>query len=65
MNEASIWAISLLTFITIIARPFKINEAIWALTGACALLIFGLVLPSEALKGILSGTDVYLFLTGM
>ena len=65
MNNASIWAISLLTFITIIVRPFKINEAIWALIGACALLIFGLVLPSEALKGILSGTDVYLFLTGM
>lgn len=65
MNDASIWAISLLTFIAIIARPFKINEAIWALIGACALLMLGLVLPSEALKGILSGTDVYLFLTGM
>lgn len=65
MANASIWIISLLTIVTIILRPFKLNEAISAVAGALTLLLFGLILPSDALKGVLKGTDVYLFLTGM
>lgn len=49
----------------VIIRPFKLPEAIWAVAGALLLLIFRLIVPKEALKGILSGMDVYLFLTGM
>ncbi|MEO8824000.1 MAG: arsenic transporter [Ginsengibacter sp.] len=65
MANASIWVISLVTIVAIILRPYKLNEAIWAVAGASALLVFGLILPADALKGILKGTDVYLFLTGM
>lgn len=65
MANASIWVISLLTIVAIILRPYKLNEAIWAVAGATALLLFGLILPAEAIKGVLKGTDVYLFLTGM
>ena len=65
MSNASIWIISLLTIVAIILRPFKLNEAIWAVTGAIALLLFGLIVPADALKGLLKGTDVYLFLAGM
>lgn len=65
MANASIWIISLLTIAAIIIRPYKLNEATWAVAGAFVLLISGLIFPSDALKGVLKGTDVYLFLTGM
>ena len=65
MANLSIWIIFLLTIFAIILRPFKFNEAIWAFFGSFALLLFGLILPSNALKAVLEGTDVYLFLTGM
>lgn len=65
MAQASIWIISLLSIAAIIIRPYKLREAIWAVSGAFLLLMFGLILPRDALKGILNGTDVYLFLTGM
>lgn len=65
MANTSIWIISLFTIVAIIARPFKLNEAIWAAAGAFVLLLFGLILPSDAIKGVFKGTDVYLFLAGM
>jgi arsenical pump membrane protein len=65
MNHASIWIISFLSIGAVIIRPFKLPEAIWAVAGALLLLIFGLILPPDAFKGVLNGTDVYLFLTGM
>ena len=48
-----------------ILSPFRISEAIWALTGAALLIIVGGILPSEAWRGVVKGLDVYLFLTGM
>lgn len=65
MNHASIWIISLLSIGAVIIRPFKLPEATWAVAGALLLLIFGLILPRVAFRGVLNGTDVYLFLTGM
>jgi arsenical pump membrane protein len=65
MANTSIWIISLLTIAAIIVRPYKLNEAIWAIAGALALLLSGLIFPYDALKGVLKGTDVYFFLTGM
>jgi arsenical pump membrane protein len=65
MANTSIWIISLLTIAAIIVRPYKLNEAIWAIAGALALLLSGLIFPYDAVKGILKGTDVYFFLTGM
>jgi arsenical pump membrane protein len=61
----TIWIISFFAIAGVIIRPFKITEMVWAVAGAAILLIFGLLQPSEGLKGVLKGTDVYLFLTGM
>ncbi|OJZ05742.1 SLC13 family permease [Sphingobacterium sp. 40-24] len=49
----------------VIIRPFKIQEAIWATTGAILLLLFGLISFQAAWTGIGKGLDVYLFLIGM
>ncbi|MDB5115573.1 MAG: arsenic transporter, partial [Mucilaginibacter sp.] len=61
----TIWIISFFAIAGVIIRPFKITEMVWAVAGAAILLIFGLLQPAEGLKGVLKGTDVYLFLTGM
>lgn len=65
MTYLPIWIISFLAIAGVIIRPFKIPEATWAVAGAVLLIILRLILPSEAVKGIANGTDVYLFLTGM
>lgn len=65
MTHIIIWVISILAIAGVIIRPFKIAEATWAVAGAALLLILGLILPADGLSGILKGTDVYLFLTGM
>ena len=48
-----------------IVRPWNLPEAIWAVTGAVMLIVFGLLPWSDALKAVAKGTDVYLFLSGM
>jgi len=65
MNHLSIWIISFLAIACVIVRPFKITEAIWAVSGAVILLAFGLISIAEGWAGISNGTDVYMFLTGM
>lgn len=60
-----IWLISILTIAGVIVRPFKLPEAVWAVAGAALLLVFGLITWHEGWAGVLKGTDVYLFLTGM
>ncbi|MCZ4224796.1 arsenic transporter [Pedobacter rhodius] len=65
MNNILIWVISFLAIAGVIVRPFKITEAIFAVSGVFLLLIFGLLNYHEVLTGIEKGTDVYLFLTGM
>jgi arsenical pump membrane protein len=65
MYHIAVWIISFLAIAGVIIRPFKVSEAIWAVAGAVLLIVSGLILPSEGLTGILKGTDVYLFLTGM
>jgi len=64
-THLAIWLISFLAIAGVIIRPFKITEYVWAIAGALILVIFGLILPADALKGIAKGNDVYLFLTGM
>jgi arsenical pump membrane protein len=49
----------------VIIRPFKLPEAIWAVLGALALVVFGLLPWRDALAGVTKGVDVYLFLVGM
>ncbi|WP_341207491.1 arsenic transporter [uncultured Sphingomonas sp.] len=59
------WGICAAATAGVIARPFRWPEAIWAVAGALALLLFGLVTPGDALAAVAKGGDVYLFLIGM
>lgn len=60
-----IWVIAGLATAGVITRPFAWPEFIWAVAGAVLLLLLGLLSPAEALGGIIRGSDVYFFLTGM
>ena len=59
------WLIAGLATLGVIVRPMGWPEAIWAVLGAAALVVFGLLTPQTALDGVLKGLDVYLFLVGM
>jgi len=59
------WGIAALATLGVITRPFSWPEAVWAVLGAAALVLFGLMPAGTAWEGVLKGTDVYLFLVGM
>jgi arsenical pump membrane protein len=59
------WAIIALATVGVIVRPFRLPEAIWAVAGAAALVLPGLLPWADALSGMRKGVDVYLFLIGM
>jgi arsenical pump membrane protein len=59
------WSIIILATAGVIIRPFRLPEAIWAMAGAAALVLLGLLPVADALSGMRKGVDVYLFLTGM
>ena len=61
----AIWVIAGLATAGVIARPFKLPEAIWAVLGATVLLAANLLPLASGLKAIARGGDVYLFLAGM
>jgi arsenical pump membrane protein len=59
------WCICAASTTAVIARPFRLPEAIWAVAGAVLLLLLGLM-PIHAVVGaVAKGMDVYLFLIGM
>jgi len=58
-------AIAALAVAGVIVRPMRWPEAIWAVAGALAVVVFGLLPWTAALGAVGEGTDVYLFLTGM
>ncbi|KQT48690.1 arsenic transporter [Aureimonas sp. Leaf454] len=60
-----IWLVSGAAVSGVIFRPFGLPEWIFAVTGALALVLIGLLPLPEVWAGIASGTDVYLFLAGM
>jgi len=60
-----IWVISLLSIAGVILRPFRVTEAVWAVSGALLLALLQLISLADAWTGITKGTDVYLFLFGM
>ncbi len=64
-SEFFVYLITLITIAGVIIRPFKIQEAVWAVAGALLLLVFGLISLQDAWTGIGKGLDVYLFLIGM
>ncbi len=61
----AIWVIALLSIAGVIFRPFKIPEFTWAVAGAVLLIVTHLISATQGIAGIVRGTDVYLFLTGM
>ena len=65
MHYTIIWIISLLSIAGVIIRPFKLPEAVWAVSGAILLVMLGLITASDGWNGVLKGLDVYLFLAGM
>ncbi len=64
-NNLIAWAVIVLATAGVIVRPFRLPEAVWAVAGAAALVLLGLLPASEALAGMRKGIDVYLFLIGM
>jgi len=61
----AIWAIAVLATAGVLIRPFKWPEAVWAVLGAIALLVFGLLPLKDGMQALGKGLDVYLFLIGM
>ncbi len=59
------WSIILPATAGVIIRPFRLPEAIWAMAGAIALVLLGVLPLGDALNGMRKGIDVYLFLIGM
>lgn len=58
-------SIAVLTTAGVLLRPFRMPEAVWALAGAAALVLLGVLSPAQALAAAGKGSDVYLFLAGM
>ena len=65
ITSVATWAIVALATGCVIARPWKLPEAVWAALGAAGLVALALLPWKDALRAVASGTDVYLFLTGM
>jgi arsenical pump membrane protein len=57
--------ITLFTLLGIMLRPWKVSEAITALTGAGLLLILGLLSPGEALATLVRDWNTFFFFLGM
>lgn len=64
-SDIAIWAIALTVVAGVVARPFRLPEAAWAVAGALLLLLCGLLPWRLALDAVGAGLDVYLFLIGM
>ncbi|MBN9019118.1 MAG: arsenic transporter [Rhizobiales bacterium] len=64
-SHLAVWIIALLATAGVILRPWRLPEAVWAVSGAVLLVVLGLLPFSDAVLGVRKGTDVYLFLIGM
>jgi len=58
-------AIVALALICVLARPFRLPEAVWAVAGAGLLVVTGLLPAAGAIVGLGKSLDVCLFLGGM
>jgi arsenical pump membrane protein len=65
LAHLAIWTIAALAAAGVVFRPFRLPEAIWAVSGAVALVLLGLLPGPAALMAVRRGGDVYLFLAGM
>ena len=57
--------IAAFTLLGIMIRPFKWNEAIFALIGAGLMLLIGLISPLNALHTLLNDWNIFFFFLGM
>ena len=64
-GTAAVYAISALAILGVVARPWRLSESLWALAGAGALLLAGLLPWRDAAAAVAKGADVYMFLIGM
>jgi arsenical pump membrane protein len=64
-SAVAAWSIAAVATAGVIARPFRLPEATWAVAGAFLLVAFGLLPWADAWSGIRKGLDVYCFLAGM
>jgi arsenical pump membrane protein len=64
-SHVAIWAIAAAATAGVLARPFRLPEALWAVAGAALVALFGLLPMHEVLAAVAKGNDVYLFLIGM
>ena len=64
-TQTATWVIAALATGGVIIRPWGLPEAIWAVLGAAALVVFSLLPWADAMTAIGRGLDVYLFLAGM
>lgn len=60
-----IWGIACAATLGVLLRPFRLPEPFWAMAGAVALCVAGLLPLTDAWAAIARGHDVYLFLAGM
>lgn len=58
-------SIAAIATLGVIVRPWSIPEYVWAVLGAVALVVLGLLPWRSALAAADKGSDVYLFLVGM
>lgn len=63
--EIATWLISAAAITGVVVRPWHLPEALWAVLGAGAMILFSLLPLPSAWMAIRKGMDVYLFLTGM
>ena len=64
-DHIATWCIAASAVAGVIVRPGKLPEALWAVLAALALVAFSLISWPDAVRAVLKGTDVYLFLIGM
>lgn len=59
------WLITGIAIAGVILRPFRWPEYVWAIGGAVAVVLIGVLPPDMAAGAVGRGIDVYLFLVGM
>jgi arsenical pump membrane protein len=64
-SDVAVWVIAGVSTAAVLARPFKLPEAVWAVAGAGLILVLGLLPIGDGLAAVRKGSDVYLFLIGM
>ena len=60
-----IYAIAVVSLFGVVVRPWRTPEVAWAVAGAVALVLLGLLPLRAAFGAIGEGTDVHLFLLGL